>query len=209
MTKKIIIAASLLVLLLIPASASAHVSDEHGNANSTLRERIKEHKEVIEEKRKEREEQLDALHAKRCEFTKTRLEAHLDRVSVIREQRNQRIEKFMNKLRNIASRLEGQDIDVTELEEDIEKLSDLLDETNTAFDVYEDAIAEAITSVCDDTDTVKQLVHSARDQMKELRSHANEQKEFLVNEVRQTLNDIKKALQEAKAEANDSQEEED
>lgn len=199
-TRKITIAVLLMILLIAPAVALAQGGGDSGKqvASATTDEsdkRLESRKEQIEEKRRALEEKLSQRSARKCELIKVRLESQRDKAAEIRVHRKARYQHIVDRLNAVADRLDGQEIDSTELRSAISELTDLIATFDVSFAEYETSLQTVINDICsDERPADRQSLKQARQLLVKLRSNAESIHTFFQDELKPILADIKSMI---------------
>lgn len=177
-----------LCLGLVPARAMSHDdSSNSGGDESALEQKEQE----IEDREQARLQRQEALSAKKCEKIKTRLEAQRDKGLEIRDHRLKRYLHIVDRLNNLADRLDDQNIDTKTLRASIQQLSDLIKTYSTSFADFESELQTAINSSCDESGAVKENVKTAREKLAMLKSNADDIHTFFQQQLKPLLQTIK------------------
>lgn len=188
-------------------SSEAEEPSYDGSKLEEIRERIKERRAEFKAKLSEAKERRVGL---RCEIAQKRIGIIHERALKIQERRTEVYQKITGKLDNLATRLEANDIDTSELTAALEVLDQKIETFYAAFDEVVQSLEDLKDMEC--TDEPAEFVAAlaaARDVHLEAKTAALDIRKHVVTEVVPILKDLKKQVKDVRAEdsADNAQEE--
>lgn len=139
-------------------------------------------------------ERREARAEKRCEIVKARLQAVGERADSVRERRNQRYGNIDVRLDKLLERLELAGADTTLLSEQLDELNDLVIEFQATFGEFHSTVLSAASASCDEDANLRELIDDAKDLRSNLKTQAQNIREYINTEIKPTLADLKSDL---------------
>lgn len=133
--------------------------------------------------------------AARCAGAQGLLQGASDATDTIRSNRSSAHQRLVSRLNNIVERLSGTEVDTALLQEEIVTLQGMIETFDAKFEEHQTALADALALDCEaDTESFLLAIEEAKSLRKDLRALAKEIREYVVDTIISTLNDIKTSL---------------
>jgi hypothetical protein len=131
----------------------------------------------------------------RCQNSQGVLKSVEGRIKGIQTSRIQIYGNLIDRLTSLSSRLRANNVDTTELDQNIEELKEKIEEFNTVLASYIQAVADLAVMQCkDDPEAFKASLNKARELQQELRQRGLEIKTFIQETLKPTLANIREQL---------------
>lgn len=188
--------------LVTPVSTSfAVVETQEETSGSDADQKIKKQEltDRIEERKKQVEstitESKEDLIAKKCEAAQEMISKSLTRINTVSETRNEAYTNIVNKLNNLATRLADNDIDNSSVIAAADEIEKLATDFNGLIDGYVQDIEDATSINCvNNPNDFYVTLESARESIKDLKAKAVEIKNYVKQDIKQVLMDLKDEL---------------
>jgi hypothetical protein len=175
---------------------------------STLQKRLEKYKAKLQETQDKNE--INRLKL-RCDIAQKRLKVRATNVAKIQETRTEVYDKITTKFDELITVLKENDIDTTELENEVKELKAKIDTHKSDMTAYKQAIDDASELDCtEDPEALKAALEEARSKLGKLISQIGDVRAYIRTTIKPTLKEIRaEIVEKIKLEAKESEESQD
>jgi uncharacterized pyridoxal phosphate-containing UPF0001 family protein len=186
MNKKVSSIFILALIAFLPAVSVNALAVNATDQTSTIQQKVQTREEKIAELK-------DLNIAKKCEIIKTNVDRLISNYNSKHENQVQKYKEIAGKISNTLDILKNKGIDVSNLQAKLNELNSKIVEFSNLRTEFQNKLNETKTLSCGDSQgAYKTAVQSARDTLKQMKSKAIEIRDFVKNDIRNEIKNIKR-----------------